>query len=983
MANDSARALARRDSARDDPAFAKTFISYSRRDSSRVESIVKELTNRGVECWIDRRKIRVGSAWPHELCNALDSCGSVIVFLSSNSARKDSWVHNEVAYAAGLGTKLIVPVYLSSKDARLGELDLIVARLQKIFAGGRRVEAIADEIAAALGLGTAVPLPRMSWVTRFLFVGSRRQRLELRRIGPEEVFTTNLIVPCDKPLRVYPTYSEISINDEQHRCTIVEGQVGAGKSVFIAELVDRNRRAFDFVFAFSAEETERIFSSESQSSVGIWGALAIKMIERRRSYGLGKSAGKFPAKDFLFLLSKSRVLFVLEDLHLVPFELQVVTRSLNRFFQECRIPAANLYLIASSRRETITTDPWITRHSQTIKLLPLADISEGRADGKQGGPAAQEVLWSLCHQAGHDPAILTSHRELFAQALPSHHLKTPLFMALTALVSSPSGGGLPLNRALKLRAAELIDFYIRVLMERAPSLTVAIIMGSDEASEKVHEFKHFLLLLILEGIRGKRVQMLASNLAKRRQLEPSNIESAIDASVISGILVREKIRDEIAFPHDAIEEYLLAWGFVHAKIDDYEAWRRRCRNREEGLADMLLGLLRTGEDWQRLAYENLHVAVDTLLAEKRDRRAGRQSPWTTDLDGPQLANFITRWAAEGAPFDVKGGTWRTIGDSMQSLGIEEWGQRFLKAIREVRRPSKPGARAVLETNVGRSSDLLTAWAKTDNGRIAIAQAMIFPESQAGFLDLVSGRKSTPSDIADLLRVWWLVRDDDAGGASFHTEVETIFRNMLSNSTEDELKMVLETLTVEQACFVARLSESAAYNAKRRMARAYARTGRSLLMVCPGTYQVQRGNSVSIADPVLVPLGYESVAQSNRELDARNQLVGKVTQGYDLMTWDEVLVAAELGSSGLIMIPNPKMAVEVFRDPAFPNGINFVRHGSTARSDRPTQGGALVVTTASGRRGADGYDFFEGLDTVVYARRVLRPKSAIRPARKPG
>jgi hypothetical protein len=55
------------------------------------------------------------------------------------------------------------------------------------------------EIAAALGLGDAVPLPRMSWLIGLLFIGSNRQRRKRCRSGARRVLAANLIVPCDKP----------------------------------------------------------------------------------------------------------------------------------------------------------------------------------------------------------------------------------------------------------------------------------------------------------------------------------------------------------------------------------------------------------------------------------------------------------------------------------------------------------------------------------------------------------------------------------------------------------------------------------------------------------------------------------------------------------------------------------------------------------------------------------------------------------------
>jgi hypothetical protein len=103
------------------------FISYARRDASRVTVILDDLTRIGVEFWYDQH-IPGGDSWVNDIERRLERCRAVLLFLSPASA-VSRYVRSEATFAYTLG-KPIFLVSLQPTDPPAG-LRIILAGLQQ------------------------------------------------------------------------------------------------------------------------------------------------------------------------------------------------------------------------------------------------------------------------------------------------------------------------------------------------------------------------------------------------------------------------------------------------------------------------------------------------------------------------------------------------------------------------------------------------------------------------------------------------------------------------------------------------------------------------------------------------------------------------------------------------------------------------------------------------------------------------------------
>ncbi|HEX2621736.1 MAG TPA: TIR domain-containing protein, partial [Phototrophicaceae bacterium] len=86
----------------------RVFISYSRRDKNFAERLARDLSDAGLDVWIDFRQIHAGEMWQEEIFRGLQRAEMVIVILSPDAVAS-YWVKREVNTAREQG-KLILPV---------------------------------------------------------------------------------------------------------------------------------------------------------------------------------------------------------------------------------------------------------------------------------------------------------------------------------------------------------------------------------------------------------------------------------------------------------------------------------------------------------------------------------------------------------------------------------------------------------------------------------------------------------------------------------------------------------------------------------------------------------------------------------------------------------------------------------------------------------------------------------------------------------
>jgi hypothetical protein len=132
----------------------RLFVSYARADRHRIEPLVTQLRQPGIEVWLDN-DLGGGQAWWDRVLAQLRSCDAVLAAISKDSLRLES-CHSERAYAAKLG-KTILPVVLETITLNLVPPDLV--RLQMIDYSRPGESAAFQLIGALLRLPTGVPLP--------------------------------------------------------------------------------------------------------------------------------------------------------------------------------------------------------------------------------------------------------------------------------------------------------------------------------------------------------------------------------------------------------------------------------------------------------------------------------------------------------------------------------------------------------------------------------------------------------------------------------------------------------------------------------------------------------------------------------------------------------------------------------------------------------------------------------------------------------
>ena len=90
------------------------FISYSRKDSEQVLSVVKKLQKRGFTIWIDNDGIESGDAFKSVIVHAIKN-SDIFLFFSSKNSNASPWTVKEVNTAVHL-KKHIIPIRIDDSD---------------------------------------------------------------------------------------------------------------------------------------------------------------------------------------------------------------------------------------------------------------------------------------------------------------------------------------------------------------------------------------------------------------------------------------------------------------------------------------------------------------------------------------------------------------------------------------------------------------------------------------------------------------------------------------------------------------------------------------------------------------------------------------------------------------------------------------------------------------------------------------------------
>jgi len=89
------------------------FFSYASPDRDRVMPYYTFLEDRGLNVWIDHKKLLGGQQWDYELRKALDRATLIIMFVSKNSVNRRGYVQREISLAlTKIEEKLISDIYI-------------------------------------------------------------------------------------------------------------------------------------------------------------------------------------------------------------------------------------------------------------------------------------------------------------------------------------------------------------------------------------------------------------------------------------------------------------------------------------------------------------------------------------------------------------------------------------------------------------------------------------------------------------------------------------------------------------------------------------------------------------------------------------------------------------------------------------------------------------------------------------------------------
>lgn len=122
----------------------RVFISYAPTDRAWAEDLFRELTNEGLDVWLDAKELLPGDNWYLEAGQALRDSDAMVVLLSPSAVEAES-VQRDVQYALGSERfqDRVIPVVLEPSE----KLPWILNRMRSLHGSPAEVaELIADRL---------------------------------------------------------------------------------------------------------------------------------------------------------------------------------------------------------------------------------------------------------------------------------------------------------------------------------------------------------------------------------------------------------------------------------------------------------------------------------------------------------------------------------------------------------------------------------------------------------------------------------------------------------------------------------------------------------------------------------------------------------------------------------------------------------------------------------------------------------------------
>jgi tetratricopeptide (TPR) repeat protein len=160
---------------------AKTFLSYSRKDSARAQRFCEWLERDGHEVWRDEDDIGGGASFSSEIEKALNDCDAVLVLWSADSVQS-AWVRDEAGFGRDKGK--LIPISIDGTEPPLGFRQFQSIDLSKWK--GRGDPSAAERIRSAIGRHAESAAPNRA--------GSDRTRGRSLAAIPRGLFATGILV---------------------------------------------------------------------------------------------------------------------------------------------------------------------------------------------------------------------------------------------------------------------------------------------------------------------------------------------------------------------------------------------------------------------------------------------------------------------------------------------------------------------------------------------------------------------------------------------------------------------------------------------------------------------------------------------------------------------------------------------------------------------------------------------------------------------
>ena len=96
----------------------KVFLAYGQEDAPSVDRIFQDLSGRGFDPWLDRRKLLPGQNWPRSIEDAIETTDFFVACFSSRSVDKKGSFQAEIRYALDAARRVpldeifVIPVRL-------------------------------------------------------------------------------------------------------------------------------------------------------------------------------------------------------------------------------------------------------------------------------------------------------------------------------------------------------------------------------------------------------------------------------------------------------------------------------------------------------------------------------------------------------------------------------------------------------------------------------------------------------------------------------------------------------------------------------------------------------------------------------------------------------------------------------------------------------------------------------------------------------